>query len=381
MKDSTTRIDEDHSLVDHCRLSDDKVSPTVVSCDTATVTSYETTNENGTTTLTTSSTTSSSNSSEAAVVVAHRSWMARNTSKRNNHNTIPKAITLTTTTAIAKQLPQSPTNATFKSNGSSINSTLSKLTTDELYQQLQKRLRPEDIPSIPTLSSRNQRRRYNIPSITTSTTDAMVMQASFRPVCNFVNYMGTKSRTISGTSSSSIPASNDCHTCYYHDHPSRLGTFRKSLITLHDDVDEDNNFGDDDDDHMGIATFDSGTHHFASIVSVNGNDEDDMFLLSNLDTLNWGILPTEVEGIEVGHTKEEDVFLRNEADTMSIEEPNRYTTSSWSLPNVYGGTANKTKHFDQTKTFDDHNYDKALYDSFTMQHSHDDIADLFDFEL
>ena len=408
MKDSTTRIDGDYILVDHFRLpgggdDDNKVSPTVVSCATATNEDdgVETTTHCSTSSISSSNTGSgSSNSSDAAVIVAHRSWMTknRNTTKSNNNNNddddddaIPKAITLTTTTTvITKQLSHNycpPPNTTTTSQPETpsggvgslfVNhaTTLDKLTTDELYQQLQKRLRPEDIPSIPTLSSRNQRRRYNnnIPSNTCTDTAVVALKASYRPVCSFINYMGTKSRTVSpilhlSSSSPSVIGTDICYSYNYRsssEHSSRFGKFPKPLITLHDD-DNDS----DDDYDMGMGTFD-GNHHFASIVSVNGSDEDDMFLLSNLDTLDWGM--------------DDDVFAlrHNESDMMSIEEPNRSmttTTTSCLLPNIYGGTATKIKHLDQIKAFTDHNYDKTLFDSFTMPNCHDDVAILFDFEL
>lgn len=366
MKDFTFPIDVDHSLVNQSRSVDDKVSPTVVSCDAATVASYESTNENGATTaFTTSSTSSNSSSSEAAVIVEHRSWTTRTASKRSKGDTIPKAITLTTTTAIPKQQhAQYSPHRIPPSSGSSITSSVTSVSTAELYQQLQKRLRPEDIPSIPTLSSRNQRRRYSIPSTPTATTDPLVANASYRPVCNFVNYMGTNSRTTHGNTSSATRTS-----CNY----PRFGKFPKSLITLHDDNDMED---------MRVAAFDD-SHHFASIVTIDDSD-DDMLLLSNLDTLDWGILPIDIEGIEMSSTEKNDAFILNESKEvemmLSIEEPYRFS-STGSVPIVSGSTANKLKHLDHLETLIDHNDDRALFDSFALPHCHDDATDLFDFDL
>ena len=367
-------INGDDSLVYHRRLSahDGTVSPTVVSCDAVTVTSYETTNENGATTLTTSSTTSNSSSSDVAVIVAHRSWTTRATSKKSKDSAIPKAITLKTTTAIPqKKTRLYPTQRTLPSSGSVVDSSVPKLSTAELHQQLQKRLRPEDIPSIPTLSSRRQRRRYNIPSTPTATT---VTRANVRPVCTFINYMGTNSQSIHGTASHFLASQQPTRLSYSNpDATSRFGTFPKSLITLHDGNGE-----------IGIGPFDD-THHFASLVTVDESD-DDMLLLSNLDTLDWGILPTEVEGMEIGRT--DDAFILNESNEAEMmlmtDEPYRLTStgsSGGAVPIVFGTTANKIKHLDHLETLIDHHTDTALFDSFTLPHCHDDATDLFDFDL
>ena len=342
----------------------DMVSPTIVSCDA----SYETTNENGATTFNASSSTNSSSNSDAAVVVERRGWTTRATSKMNKVDAIPKAITLTTTAVIPKQQTQHSYHRNSSSSGSSIISFGTNLSTAELCQQLQKRLRPEDIPSIPTLSSRFQRRRYSIPSTSTATADPMVKHDKYRPVCNFVNFMGTNSRTIHGTSSSYV-ASTTRTSCYY----SRFGKFQKSLITLHDD---------NDMDHMRVGDLDD-SNCFAPIITINDND-DDMLLLSNLDTFDWGILPTDVEGTDIGRNEENDAFILNEykdAEMMlTFEEPYRFT-STCSVPIAFGNTANKMKHSDNMEMLMDHSNDRALFDAFALPQCHDDAKDLFDFDL
>ena len=180
--------------------------------------------------------------------------------------------------------------------------------------------------------------------------------------------MGTHRQTMHGTTAT-------VSSCYHHDGPSRFGKFPKSLITLHDDT---------DDDDMRVRGFDD-SHHFPSIVTIDDSD-DDMLLLSNLDNLDWGILPTDMEGMEIVRTEENDAFILHESKEaelmLTIEEPYRFITSTCSVPIVVGsGTAHKMKHLDHLETLlDDTNDDKILFDSFVFPQCHDDATDLFDIE-
>ena len=301
--------------------------------------------------------------SSSEVAVTHDPFHPTTTSSWHplrRPNAIPKAITLTTTVTTPLLLP----------------------TTDVLlYQQLQKRLRPEDIPSIPSLSLRNQRRRFQYYSCddndhdpqqqqqqrmgtTTTTTTTPRSFRCHRPVCNFVNYLGHDTRMAAATAP---PPRSD---------PDRFST---SLISLwqHDGgndgrrmIDNNNNNTGHNDPTTTTTTMPPPPQQFASIVTVDDDDHHDMWGWSSSSSSSstrssssphwedgggdWGLPLLLLPGRDIG-TDDDDVGL-----------------GSWDDPMV---TTTTHQHLD-----DDHNV-TALLDPFSLPYGPlDDATDLFDFD-
>ena len=284
--------------------------------------------------------------SSSEVAVTHDPFHPTTTSSWHpllRPNAIPKAITLTTT------VTPPPTT----------------LTTDVLlYQQLQKRLRPEDIPSIPSLSLRNQRRRFHYYSCDDHDPQQQRM-GSFRchrPVCNFVNYLGHDTRM---TATAPPPRSD----------PDRFST---SLISLwqHDGGNDGRRMIDNNNNNTGhndpttTTTTMPPPQQFASIVTVDDDDHHDMWGWSSSSSSSstrssssphwedggedWGLPLLLLPGRDIG-TEDDDVGL-----------------GSWDDPIV---TTTTHQHLD-----DDHNV-TALLDPFSLPYGPlDDATDLFDFD-
>jgi hypothetical protein len=323
----------------------EKVSSTIVSCDTATVTSRDS-----------SIISSFSRTSADAVVSTHRS---RTKTSKDDDAMIPRAITMTTSTnsssSNSKKQPTYPSDSTASTLPTV--RTYTNLSTEELFRQLQKRLRPEDIPSVPNLSLRNQRRRYdgNTVNALTKAGDidrsrgipTMSSASYHRPTCIFVNYMGKSQPSQTSVLAKSPLSPSYCQYYYQYQSRSTQVNFNTSLISLQDDI--------------MIPTY----------PSCFGSSDDDLLLLSDLDTDSCDLGMIHAEDCI---TSTNDVLMddSDEIDILSLIEPYRFSNS---LPVVYG--AAKVQHLNYADAATD---TKEMLDSFNLI-CRDDVDDLFDFDL